>query len=172
MFLCIKSLKLFFDSGCSFKAGGRLKLGRSTMDAYTTFLNTRASSVENVIHTDQIHVFFNAFEGSHWRYITIFWENKIPWPILNEYIKKELTVTFRGPMQNPWLFLLKVFQFSTTVSADYQLAATPTTYFYLNPKHTGGRAIKSWVSPCSYNTCIHTLLTDIRKQNSFFPWNR
>ncbi|PWA36273.1 hypothetical protein CTI12_AA602780 [Artemisia annua] len=40
MFLCIKFLKVFFDSGCYFKASGRLKLGRSTMDAYTTSLNT------------------------------------------------------------------------------------------------------------------------------------
>ncbi|PWA53567.1 PMR5 N-terminal domain, PC-Esterase [Artemisia annua] len=69
MFLCIKFLKVFFDSGCYFKASGRLKLGRSTMDAYTTSLNTEASWVEDVIDRDQTHVFFSTFEGSHWRLI-------------------------------------------------------------------------------------------------------
>ncbi|GJS54324.1 RNA-directed DNA polymerase, eukaryota, partial [Tanacetum coccineum] len=46
--------------------GGRLKLGMSTMDAYTTTLNTWASWVESMIDTDRTRVLFWSFEGSHW----------------------------------------------------------------------------------------------------------
>nr|GEW24604.1 serine carboxypeptidase-like 42 [Tanacetum cinerariifolium] len=66
-----------FEIGCYFKVGGRLKLGMSTMDAYTTALNTWASWVESMIDTDRTRVFFRTFEGSHWRYVTIFSENKV-----------------------------------------------------------------------------------------------
>lgn len=55
-----------FEIGCYFKVGGRLKLGMSTMDAYTTALNTWASWVENMIDTNRTRVFFRTFEGSHW----------------------------------------------------------------------------------------------------------
>ncbi|CAI9291475.1 unnamed protein product [Lactuca saligna] len=55
-----------FEMGCYFKVGGRLKLGMSTMSAYTTALNTWASWVENTVDTDRTRVFFRTFEGSHW----------------------------------------------------------------------------------------------------------
>ncbi|MFS7940996.1 putative PMR5 domain, PC-Esterase [Helianthus anomalus] len=55
-----------FEMGCYFKVNGRLKLGMSTMAAYTTALNTWASWVENKIDTDRTRVFFRTFEGSHW----------------------------------------------------------------------------------------------------------
>ncbi|KAL8215629.1 hypothetical protein R6Q57_022466 [Mikania cordata] len=55
-----------FEIGCYFKVNGRLKLGMSTMAAYTTALNTWASWVENMVNTDRTHVFFRTFEGSHW----------------------------------------------------------------------------------------------------------
>lgn len=55
-----------FEMGCYFKVGGRLKLGMSTMSAYTTALNTWASWVENMVDTDRTRVFFRTFEGSHW----------------------------------------------------------------------------------------------------------
>ncbi|XP_024976715.1 protein trichome berefringence-like 7 isoform X1 [Cynara cardunculus var. scolymus] len=55
-----------FEMGCYFKVGGRLKLGMSTMSAYTTALTTWASWVENMVDTDRTRVFFRTFEGSHW----------------------------------------------------------------------------------------------------------
>lgn len=55
-----------FEMGCYFKVGGRLKLGMSTMSAYTTALQTWASWVENMVDTDRTRVFFRTFEGSHW----------------------------------------------------------------------------------------------------------
>ncbi|XP_076887031.1 protein trichome berefringence-like 7 [Bidens hawaiensis] len=55
-----------FEIGCYFKVSGRLKLGMSTMAAYTTALNTWASWVENTVNTNRTRVFFRTFEGSHW----------------------------------------------------------------------------------------------------------
>ncbi|KAI7740145.1 hypothetical protein M8C21_018273 [Ambrosia artemisiifolia] len=55
-----------FEMGCYFKVNGRLKLGMSTMAAYTTALNTWASWVENMVDTEKTRVFFRTFEGSHW----------------------------------------------------------------------------------------------------------
>lgn len=55
-----------FEMGCYFKVGGRIKLGMSTMAAYTTALSTWASWVENMVDTDRTRVFFRTFEGSHW----------------------------------------------------------------------------------------------------------
>ncbi|KAD5507573.1 hypothetical protein E3N88_15276 [Mikania micrantha] len=55
-----------FEIGCYFKINGRLKLGMSTMAAYTTALRTWASWVENMVNTDRTRVFFRTFEGSHW----------------------------------------------------------------------------------------------------------
>nr|GEW62471.1 hypothetical protein [Tanacetum cinerariifolium] len=53
-------------SGYYFKVGGRLKLGMSTIDVYTTTMNTWASWVESMIVTDRTRVLFWTFEGSHW----------------------------------------------------------------------------------------------------------
>ncbi|KAJ0547865.1 putative PMR5 domain, PC-Esterase [Helianthus annuus] len=55
-----------FEIGGYFKVNGRLKLGMSIMDAYTTALNTWASWVENMVNTNRTRVFFRTFEGSHW----------------------------------------------------------------------------------------------------------
>lgn len=55
-----------FELGCYFKVGGRLKLGMSTMAAYTRALETWASWVENMVDTGRTRVFFRTFEGSHW----------------------------------------------------------------------------------------------------------
>ncbi|KAK1435542.1 hypothetical protein QVD17_01308 [Tagetes erecta] len=55
-----------FEIGCYFKVNGRLKLGMSTMAAYTTALKTWASWVENMVDTNRTRVFFRTFEGSHW----------------------------------------------------------------------------------------------------------
>ncbi|KAI3686087.1 hypothetical protein L1987_79757 [Smallanthus sonchifolius] len=55
-----------FEMGCYFKVNGKLKLGMSTMAAYTTALKTWASWVENMVDTERTRVFFRTFEGSHW----------------------------------------------------------------------------------------------------------
>ncbi|KAI7726423.1 hypothetical protein M8C21_027361 [Ambrosia artemisiifolia] len=55
-----------FEIGCYFKVNGRLKLGMSTMAAYTRALHTWASWVENTVNTNRTRVFFRTFEGSHW----------------------------------------------------------------------------------------------------------
>lgn len=55
-----------FEMGCYFKVAGRLKLGMSTIDAYTAALRTWASWVEKMVDTNRTRVFFRTFEGSHW----------------------------------------------------------------------------------------------------------
>ncbi|MFS8020374.1 putative PC-Esterase [Helianthus anomalus] len=52
-----------FEIGGYFKVNGKLKLGISIMDAYTTALNTWASWVENMVNTNRTRVFFRTFEG-------------------------------------------------------------------------------------------------------------
>ena len=76
------------------------------MDAYTTALT--------VVDTDRTHMFFQTFESSHWRYVTIFWEKNVPWALWTKYIEKKLALwLLEIQCKTHKLFLCKAWEKST-----------------------------------------------------------